>query len=389
MTSKLSRTVLALGFVSFLTDFSSEMIYPLLPVFLTTVLAAGPRALGAIEGVAESTASLVKLASGLWSDRVKRRKPLVLAGYALAGAVRPLVGLATVWPTVLAIRFFDRVGKGLRSSPRDALIADVTPPAILGHAYGVQRSLDHAGAVVGPLVAAVLLATGVSLRNVFLLAAIPAAVVVLVLTFGVAEPERKMRARPDSESAGRLGRPFRVFLFAVLVFTLGNSSDAFLLLRLSSAGMTAASVAALWSVFHVVKMLASYAGGALSDRLGRRSLMVLGWCVYAGVYASFGLVTTPATLAATLLVYGLYFGLTEPVERAWVAEMAPAHLKGTAFGYYHGTVGLAALPASLLFGALWYAFGPTAAFFTGAGLSLAAAMVLFSSDLSRKSFSES
>lgn len=385
----LPGTVLALGVVSFFNDLSSEMIYPLLPLFLTAVLAAGPSALGIIEGVAESTASLLKLVSGIWSDRLRRRKPPVVAGYALASAARPLIGLAGSWTTVLALRFADRVGKGLRTSPRDALIADITEPEQRGRAYGIQRALDHAGAVAGPLVAAAALGlAGLSLPQVFLLAALPAGVAVAIVLFAVGEPRRHEQAATDAEAtpasvAGAppgprsLGRPFYSLIGAFVIFTLGNSTDAFLLLRLSEAGASAATVAALWSALHVVKALGTYAGGMLSDRAGRRPMMLAGWLVYAAVYAGFALADGTATLTVLFVAYGLYFGLTEPVEKAWVSELVPGRLRGTAFGVYHAAVGLSALPASIVFGLLWQAFGAPAAFLTGAALAALATLVLF------------
>jgi len=376
---RLSATVLVLGAASFLTDLSSEMIFPLLPIFLTTVLAAGPRALGVIEGFAESTASLLKVVSGVWTDRTRRRKPLVILGYSLAGVARPLIALATAWPTVLALRIGDRIGKGIRTSPRDALIADVTPTALRGRAYGLHRALDHAGAVAGPLVAAALLQwAGLSIRQVFLLAAIPAAAVIVVLALGVREPARPAAAAATAPGleGSRLGAPYRRLLLAIVVFTLGNSTDAFLLLRLGEVGLTPALVAAVWSLLHVVKSASTYFGGRLSDRFGRRPMVIAGWLVYAAVYLAFGTVAHPLALVATFMVYGVHFGLTEPVEKAWVAELAPATQRGRAFGWYHGAVGFAALPASLLFGLLWQAFGSAAAFATGAALALLASGLL-------------
>jgi MFS family permease len=376
----LPGTVVALGVVSFLTDVSSEMIYPLLPIFLTTVLAAGPEVLGFIEGVAESTAALVKLASGLWTDRLRRRKPLVASGYGLAGMARPLVGLATAWPAVLGLRFADRIGKGLRTSPRDALIADAVPPPRRGEAYGLQRALDHAGAVTGPLVAAALVGwLALPLPTVFLLSAVPAALVMVVVVGCVHEPKRRGEGSPDTSRPPHwrdLDRRFWWVVGALGVFTLGNSTDAFLLLRLSSAGLSATGVALLWSLFHVVKTAATFAGGRASDRLGRRGMVIAGWAVYAAVYLAFAVVTSLTSVVATFLAYGLYFGLTEPVEKAWIADLAPVHLRGTAFGFYHGVVGLAALPASLVFGALWKRFGSPAAFLSGAALAGAATLLL-------------
>ena len=378
--TRLPGTVIALGLVSFFTDLSSEMIYPLLPVFLAGVLGAGAVSLGVIEGVAESTAAFLKVFSGIWSDRARRRKPLVLAGYSLSGLVRPLIGLASVWPFVLAMRFADRVGKGLRSSPRDALIADVTPTAVRGRAYGLHRAMDHAGAVVGPLVAAGLLGlAGVGLRQVFLLAVVPAVVVVLLIILGVKEADRSSAAGAAvTPLTGwrHLSSGYKRLLLALLVFNLGNSTDAFLLLRLADGGVEVKLLALLWSLHHVVKMIATYLGGRLSDRIGRRGMILAGWVVYAAVYMAFAYVQTRTGLVAIFLVYGLYFGLTEPVEKAWVADLVPARWRGTAFGWYHGSVGLAALPASLLFGFLWHRFGVATAFLTGAILAAMAAILL-------------
>lgn len=378
----LPRTVIILGVASLLTDLSSEMIYPLLPVFLSGVLGAGALALGVIEGVAESAASLLKVVSGWWADRMPRRKPFVVAGYGLSGAVRPLIGLALSWPVVLALRLGDRVGKGIRTSPRDALIADVTPEDRRGTAYGLHRAMDHAGAVAGPLVAAALLILpGITLRHVFLLAAVPAALVIVVLVAGVRERPRAgtAAARPTpglTVPLRELGPGYRRFLLAVLVFTLGNSTDAFLLLRLHAVGVTPAWVALLWSFHHVVKMGATYLGGRLSDRLGRRPLMLAGWSLYGLVYLGFALTADPTALVVVFLVYGVTFGLTEPVERAWVAGLIPAHLRGTAFGGFHGTVGIGALPASLIFGALWKTCGAPVAFLAGGALAVVACLLL-------------
>ncbi|MBN2112738.1 MAG: MFS transporter [Acidimicrobiia bacterium] len=355
------------------------MIYPLLPLFLLQTLGAGAVALGVIEGAAESVAALLKAASGRLADRWGRRKALVVAGYGISGAARPLIGLAGAWPAVAALRVFDRVGKGVRTSPRDALIADVTPPERHGAAFGLQRAMDHAGAVAGPLVAAALLTIpGMGLREVFLLAGLPALVVMAILVFAVHEVPRPTRAAPPTPVPGgaALSPQLRRFLMAVGIFTLGNSADAFLLLRFNDAGIGAADIALLWAGLHAVKMGATWFGGRLSDRLGRRPMVLAGWGVYAAVYLGFGLMPGTAGLVALFLVYGLYYGLTEPVERAWVADMAGADARGTAFGAYHAVIGLAALPASLLFGALYAGFGPTAAFASGAALAAIAALLL-------------
>ncbi len=381
VSHRIPKTVVALGVVSLLTDLSSEMIYPLLPIFLSTVLGAGALALGLIEGAAESTAALLKVVSGVWTDRTQRRKPLVIAGYSLSGMMRPLIGLATAWPAVMVLRFADRVGKGLRTSPRDALIADVTDAGARGAAYGFHRAMDHAGAVLGPLVAALLLnAAGLPLRQVFLLSAIPAVAVLAVLLLGVKEPQIHQAKAAEAATVlapwSALGPDYRRLLIAVLVFTLGNSTDAFLLLRLSETGVPAAGIALLWSAHHGVKMIANYYGGRLSDRIGPRAMVRAGWFFYAAIYVTFGWLSSAPWLIAVFLAYGIYFGLTEPAERAWVASLAPANLRGTAFGWYHGAVGLAALPASVVFGLLWQQWGATVAFSVGAVLAAFAALLL-------------
>lgn len=376
---KLPRIVVALGLASLLTDLSSEMIYPLLPVFLTTVLGAGAMAVGLVEGLAETVASLLKVVSGAWSDRAARRKPWVVLGYGVAGVARPLIGLAGSWGFVLAMRCADRIGKGLRTSPRDALIANAVPADERGRAFGFQRSMDHLGAVLGPLAAVALLSlAGFSLRTVFLLAGVPAAVVIVVLLFGIREPrdDAPRKGTGGLGSYGALPWDFRRYLAALLVFTLGNSADAFILLRLSGAGVSLECVAVLWSLHHIVKTGSSYIGGALSDRFGRKPLVISGWGVYALVYLAFAVAQTPAAIIVTFLVYGLYYGLCEPTERAWAADLAPPHLRGTVLGWYHATIGIAALPASLLFGWVWTQFGVPAAFGMGAVLAAVAAGML-------------
>ena len=369
---------MALGAVSFLTDLSSEMIYPLLPLFLTGVLGASATAIGAIEGAAESTASLLKLLSGWWSDRARRRKPLVVGGYVLSSLVRPLVALAQSVTQVLAIRLVDRVGKGIRSSPRDALIADSVAAEHRGRAYGFHRAADHAGAVVGPLVAFALLgAFGVSLRTLFLLAAIPAALSVIVLFVGVREVPRAI-AMPDAgpDLAVPLSRRFWSFLAILLVFTLGNATDAFVLLRSSQLGVDAALVPILWAMLHVVKSASSTPAGALSDRIGRRPLLIGGWVLYAAVYFGFARAGTEWHAWALFAVYGVFFGLTEGAQKAMIADLVPAARRGAAFGWYNLALGLGAFPASLIFGAIWDRFGAPAAFQYGAVLALAAAVAL-------------
>jgi len=375
----LGRNVVALGLVSFLTDVSSDMIYPLLPVFLTGALGASASFVGAIEGAAESTSSILRLASGWWSDRVRRRKPLVVFGYALASTVRPFIALAQSAAQVLVIRVSDRVGKGIRMAPRDAIIADSVHPSIRGRAFGFQRAADHAGGVIGPLIAFALLGWwAVPLRTVFWLAAIPGVAAVLVAAFGVREVARRtpppdMR-RPDLSQP--MSRRFWAVLGVIFVFTLGNSTDAFLLLRATQLGLPAALAPVLWAVLHTVKSLSSTPGGAVSDRVGRRPTLVAGWLLYAAVYAGFALASEVWHAWALFAVYGVYFGLTEGTERALIADIVTPERRGSAYGWYHLAVGLGMFPASLLFGLLWDRAGAPTAFFVGAALSVAAAIGL-------------
>lgn len=407
----LRGNVLWLSVVSFLNDAASEMIYPLLPAFVLQVLGAGPAFLGLIEGVADATASLVKLGSGWLSDRIHRRKALAVWGYAIATAVRPLIALATAAWQVLAIRFADRVGKGVRTAPRDALLAESVAPERRGAAFGIHRASDHAGAVVGPLLAAgLLLLLPGRMRLVFALAALPGIVGVMLLVLRVrdfpgraaveppagavptsaaerpagaegvlaagAGPGVSPWAMPDTAPPTSLDATFRGYLVVVVLFTLGNASDAFLLLQAQRLGVSLTLIPILWAAFHVSKTSWSVPGGMLADRAGPRRAIVAGWLFYAATYAGFAFATRTWHVWALFLVYGLFYGLTEAPEKVLVAKLAPAEARGLAFGTYHFAVGIAALPASLLFGVLWQRFGPETAFLTGAGLALAASVAL-------------
>ncbi|OPY15038.1 MAG: multidrug resistance protein MdtH [Syntrophus sp. PtaB.Bin138] len=373
----ITGNVLILGLVSFLTDFSSEMIYPLLPLFLNTVLGAGPAFLGVIEGVAESTASLLKLVSGIASDRVRDRKKLVLSGYGISSCVRPLIAAATGPLAVLVVRFADRVGKGIRTSPRDALIADSVDPAIRGKAYGFHRSMDHSGAIFGPLTATLLLAYFTTdLRTVFWLSAIPGVLAVLLIIFKVKEVARK-----KGPTDGRFLRVFprgrlRAYILVLFLFTLGNSSDAFLLLKASQLGVTPVMIPILWAFFHVVKMSSAMPFGMLSDWVGRRGIIVSGWGVYALTYVGFAFAATELHVWLLFTLYGLFYGLTEGVEKAFLVDITGQESRGSAFGWFNFSVGIGALPASLLFGFIWQGAGPSVAFGFGAGMAAVAAVLL-------------
>jgi MFS family permease len=378
MFSGISGNVFILGLVSFLTDVSSEMIYPLLPLFVTSVLGGSAAFLGAIEGVAESTAALLKLASGIVSDRVTERKRLVLAGYTLSSISRPLIALAASPLAVLLVRFSDRIGKGIRTSPRDALIADSTDRSLWGKAFGFQRSLDHAGAIVGPLVATGLLVLfSPNLRTIFLLAAIPGFLAVLLIIAKIREVPRRSTLTNGWGGGVVPNRGIRTYLLILLLFTLGNSSDAFLLLRAGQMGVAPARIPLLWTFFHLAKMLSSMPFGTLSDRIGRRGVTIAGWGVYSLAYAGFALASSELHIWLLFAWYGLFYGMTEGVEKAYLSDMVEPSERGSAFGWYNGAVGIGALPASLIFGLIWQKASPQAAFTFGAGLAALATMLLF------------
>jgi len=378
----LPRNVKVLGCVSLLNDVASEMAYPLLPQFLVAVLGGTRFHLGVIEGLAESVSSLVKLWSGGRSDRVRSRKGLVVFGYALAAVVRPLIGLLTAPWQLMAARTADRVGKGVRTSPRDALIADSTDPAIRGRAFGFHRAMDHLGAAIGPLLAAAFLwFWPEQLRALFLLTVIPAVLVVLLLAWGLRE-ERGLResdAKVSSTptlSLKPFGWSFRTYLAALVVFTLGNSSDAFLLVRATELGVPNFALPLLWCAFHVAKSGGNLAGGQLVDRFGPRRLIFLAWVFYAGIYFAFAVATRAWHVWLLFVGYALYYALAEPAEKTLVTGLVPTQYRGLAFGWYHLALGIAVLPASVLFGELYQALGPAVAFGSGSLLAIVAAAII-------------
>ncbi len=376
---KLPGTILALGFVSLLNDSASEMIYPLLPVFLTSILGASPAFLGVIEGIAEATASLLKLFSGQISDRLKRRKVFAVIGYALATLTRPLIGAASSAYHVLIARFLDRTGKGIRTAPRDALIAEAVEPTDFGRAFGFHRSMDHLGAVIGPLIAFILLSSmKMDLRSIFWLSTVPGVIGVIILIIFVKERTEASPKIKRSFDFNLKNTPanFKRFIAAFLIFTLGNSSDAFLLLRASAVGIPKEQLPLLWIVLHIVKFSTSLPGGVLSDKIGRRPLIIGGWFVYALIYAGFAFATSALPVWILFGAYGIYFGLTEGVEKAFVADMFPPERRGTAFGFYHFVLGAAALPASIIFGFLWTTINVQTAFLSGSALAIAASFLL-------------
>lgn len=375
----LPRTVWLIGLISLLNDAAGEMIYPLIPIYLASVLMAGPRALGLIEGLAEATSSLLKLVSGVLVDRTGKSKPFIVFGYSLAGFGRPLIAFVSTWPGLLVIRVADRIGKGLRSSPRDALLAGSVAPDRRGLAFGLHRAMDNAGAVVGPLLAAALLGVGMSLRHVFLWAAVPA-VVCVILALALREPPMAAApvAKPFDWRLRDLPPQLRRYLLVVAIFTLGNSSNLFLLLRARELGVADANVPLLWAGVSVVAMLFTTPLSALSDRYGRVRLLVIGYTAYGVVYLCMGLLTHAGPLLFALFAgYGLFFAATEGVEKALVADLAASEQRGTAYGWFNLVSGLLLLPASVLFGWLYQATSPLVAFAFGGCCAVLAAMLLW------------
>jgi MFS family permease len=374
----LSKNVRNLGWVSLFNDISSEMIYPLLPLFLTQVLGAGVIFVGLIEGIAESVSSFLKLFSGWVSDRFQKRKKLIFFGYALASVTRPFIGLATSALQVLFLRFFDRIGKGVRSSPRDALLSQSCTEKERGKAFGFQRAMDHTGAMTGPLIATFLMTTVTQdLRTIFILSFIPACFCLWILFRGVTDiPGTQPALRPPPGLQWKSwNKKFKYFLLIISLFTLGNSSDAFLLLRAKDLGIGMAFIPILWFLFHLSKTAFSVPGGSLSDRIGRRKVMILAWTTYALTYLGFAFASKGYHIWLLFFIYGFYYGLAEGTERAWVADLVEESKRGTAYGAYHFCIGLAALPASLLMGLIWKEIGVKWAFSFGAVLALIAALL--------------
>ena len=380
--SRIPRPVWLLGWCSLFTDAATEMIYPLLPMYLSRVLGAGALSLGIIEGVAEAVNSALKVGSGYFSDRWAKRRPIVITGYAISSVVRPLIAITATWPQVLLIRALDRTGKGIRGAPRDAMLAQFAPEGERGHIFGFHRAMDHTGAIIGPVIAtAILFFAPGEYRLVFALTIIPGAIAVALL-FVIREPPNVEWVPPGKVvpalggPAEKLPRRLLAFFAVLLLFSLGNSSDAFLLLRLSDELGSVTFVPLLWAGLHVVKASLSTWGGGLSDRLGRKRVIVLGWMVFAAVYGGFAVATDPMTFIGLFLAYGVYFALTEGAEKALVADLAPAGQRGTAFGLYNAALGLGSLGASVGFGLLYERVSAAAAFGTGAALAALAATLL-------------
>jgi MFS family permease len=372
----LPRTVLVLGFVSLLNDAASEMITPLLPIFLTATLGAGPAIVGLVEGLAEATASVLKLISGRLADRGVPAKGLVVGGYGLSNTVRPLLGLATAWGGVILLRFLDRVGKGLRTAPRDALIAGAVVPNERGRAFGFHRSMDHAGAVIGPLVAFGLLAMQADLKQVFLASVVPGALVLLLLLFGLPAGERVVAPARIPFAWGALHVRLRALILAAGALALASVPEVFVVLWATEAGMAVVWVPLVWAAASLAKMLIALPAGILSDRLGRTPMLLGGWSARVTVLLLLAFVHAPSPVVVwTLFVaYAATLAVTEPAERSLIGDHAAATERGTAYGLYHLTSGLLVLPGAVIFGSLWQAWGSTTAFAVAALITAAAAL---------------
>ncbi len=388
-----SKTVFTLGIVSLLQDISSEMLVPIVPQFLKFAIGASTPVIGLIEGIAESTAALLRVWAGYAADKFGRPKLLTVVGYGLSALSKPFFVVASSWEHVLAIRFADRFGKGIRSAPRDVLIADSTANSERGRAFGLHRAMDTTGAMLGPIVVVVLILVFFGQRFlvepgpehravynlIFLCAAVPAILSWLVLVVFVPE---KQRSRSDSSKPqvriGALDRQFRLFLVVVTLFSIGNSSDAFLVLRATSAPIKMGMVSFLWvyAAFNALSALVALRSGVISDKIGRKPVVITGWLVFGLVYLGMARADSYLDVWAWFLLYGVYYGLAEGMLRALAIDLAPAHLRGTAVGAYFTFTGLALLPASVIAGLLWKHFGPPAPFYYGAATSFVSAILL-------------
>lgn len=388
-----SRTTFMLGVVSFFTDVSSEMLVPIVPQFLKFVLSASGQFIGLIEGIAEATASVLRVYAGYLADKFGRPKLLTTIGYGLSALTKPFYLIAASWPDVLGIRFADRFGKGIRSAPRDVLIAETTEPESRGHAFGFHRAMDTAGATLGPLVVLALawyFARGVDIgaltkehqgifKIIFMAAAVPAVIGWLVLVFFVKEHKHEETTAQKPEiKLSALDRRFKVFLAVVTLFSLGNSSDAFLVLRARSAPIGMGFITFLWVyvVFNALSAMVAVRSGILSDKIGRKPVIVTGWLIFSAVYFAMARITSPAGVWIWFSIYGIYYGMTEGILKAYAIDLAPSHLKGTAVGAYYTFTGIALLPASLIAGYLWDKVGHNAPFYYGGATALLASILM-------------
>lgn len=376
VSGRLPRTVVVLGVVSLLTDVSSEMIFPLLPVFLAARLPAAPLLLGTMEGLADLVSALLKYRSGVWADRARRLKPIVLLGYSVSSLARPMMAFVTaVWHPVV-IRSLDRVGKGVRSSPRDAIIAHSVPEGARGRAFGFHRGMDHAGAALGSLVAMLLVAAGLRAEQVFLVAAVPGFLGVLAILLASEPPRAPVIIQTSAPAREPVPGRLTYYLVPVVLFGAANSTDAFLLLKLSEEGASPTLLPFAWLMLHAVKAAVSYPAGWLADRLGAARLVMAGWVLYALSYVALSRVHGVTGTLVVMGVYGLYHALSEGAEKSLLTSLVPAAARGRAFGLYNGLTGGASLAAGLLFGGIWTQWGSSVAFITAGSLAGLSAILL-------------
>ncbi len=379
----ISKNVFALGSTSFLTDVSREMIYPLLPLYLRSVLGASTAFVGLVEGIAESTSSVLNVVSGWLSDRIKKRKTLLLWGYSLSAVTRPLIAVATIGWHILLVRFVEKVGKGIRVPPRDALIADSCTPENRGKGFGLHRSMDNVGSILGPLIAFFLLIyLNNDYRALFWIASIPAFLAIGILTFVVSEKAKDL-SQTEAPSVSRrfnlkqFNRNFKLFLIATTVFEMANSSNAFLLLRVKDLGLSLELIPIIYLFSNIFKTISSMPGGILSDKFGRRNVLAIGWIFYGISYFGFAFITSVTQAWVIFGIYGLFYGMTEGVKKALVADLVPKEARGSAYGIHTFLVSFPQLPASLLLGILWQKYNAAIAFSVGASFAIVGGLLLF------------
>ena len=388
---QLPRNVWAVGFTSFFMDISSEMVLNILPLFLANVLGVQTGIIGLIEGVAEATSSLLKMFSGWLSDKIGGRKWLAVAGYALSAISKPFFYIASSWGLIAGVRWADRVGKGIRTAPRDALVADSVTKETRGLAFGFNRAMDKAGAVIGLLIAALVVwltqantldLSKPTFQKIVLISLVPAFLAVISLAVGAKDVEVKGQRETPKISLRSMGKPFQIFLVIVSIFTLGNSADSFLVLRAQNLGISVTGILVMLAVYNLVVTLIATPAGSLSDRIGRRRLIIGGWLIYAAIYFGFALAQSAWQVWVLYMTYGLYFGLAFGTANAMVADLVPENMRGTSYGTYHAVIGLLAFPSSLIAGILWQGvgawsgFGPSAPFFFGGSMALIAALLM-------------
>ena len=388
---QLPRNVWAVGFTSFFMDISSEMVINILPLFLANVLGVQTSIIGLIEGVAEATASILKMFSGWLSDKLKSRKWLAVVGYGFSALSKPFFYLASSWELIAGVRWADRVGKGIRTAPRDALVADSTTKETRGIAFGFNRAMDKAGAMIGLLIAALVVwltqantldLSKATFQTIVLISLIPAFLAVFTLAFGTKDVEVAGQREAPKFSLKNMGKPFNIFLVIVSIFTLGNSSDSFLVLRAQNLGVSVIGILVMLAVYNMIISLVATPAGSLSDRIGRRKLIIGGWLLYALVYFGFAMAQNTWQVWLLYIAYGLYFGLAFGTANAMVADLVPENMRGTAYGTYHAVIGLLAFPSSLIAGILWQGmgawsgFGPSAPFYFGGTMALMAALLM-------------